>query len=191
MKILYNNKKGQTLIEVIVAMGIISVSLMGIMNMVMSSKKLIFEANDNATANSLAQEGIDTARHQREIGCSFRDVKLVVEADMTPQGAKFAIEGDTFPDGNALNNSMKLITYPVAGSANQISGIGTKFTREIWIAKLGNLAGSTPDPTVSFPSNVANTFDTSANYYYMTVKMTWTNLFGDNKNYTVSTIIIK
>lgn len=92
MKNIQIGREGQSLVEVVVACGIIGVVLTAMMVMVMSSKNLLYTSEEKTVATALAQQGMDIARHQRDIGCSFSNI---INTDGSLRTGPFIIEGDT------------------------------------------------------------------------------------------------
>jgi len=90
------NNRGQSLVEVIVSLFIIMISLTVVMNLVMVSKNLLEVSEIQTKANSLANQGVEIVRHQRDLGCGFSKVKAYLE-DGQPK-EYFAIQGDICGD---------------------------------------------------------------------------------------------
>ncbi|RJO62021.1 hypothetical protein C4544_00775 [candidate division WS5 bacterium] len=137
MKSIQIGKKGQSLVEVVVACGIIGIILTGMMIMVLASKNLLYTSEEKTIATALAQQGIDIARHQRDIGCSFSNI---INSDGSLKTGPFVIEGDTngtedediVPYGSSDPNNIKdnsgfarfVIIEELASNTSDISTVG-------------------------------------------------------------------
>ncbi len=178
------SKKGQTLVETVVAFGIIGISLAAMMSLTVATKNLVYNSSDITKANTLAEEGIEIARHQRDIGCSFSSISSSVASGTT----NFVIKGDT----ESTNDE----TIQTTGTPNKISNFDN-FSRNITIQNLSSLLSSDPIITGSnFQTGSdcgqtpisPNDYDCTDRYYYITVTVT-----GPNSDVTtsVSTIMSK
>lgn len=85
------SKKGQSLVEVIVACGVLAIVMSAMMSIAFGARNLVNRSEDQTKATALAQEAIEIARHQRDVGCSFNDIK---NSDGSLKGTNFIIEGD-------------------------------------------------------------------------------------------------
>ncbi len=67
------NKNGQSLIEVLIALTILTMTLSGLFLMFSSSLRLFVEAQDATRMSTLIQEAIETVKHERNVGCGFNN----------------------------------------------------------------------------------------------------------------------
>jgi Tfp pilus assembly protein PilV len=93
------NKKGQTLIEVLFALGVVGLCLVALVSVTVSAIRNASFANDSSLAVQLAQEGLETARRQRD--------RLTWE--------DFKAEGDECSDVGPDSRFERCITYTDEG----------------------------------------------------------------------------
>lgn len=187
-------QRGQTLVEVVVALGIVGISLVAMMTLVMGSRNLLFSSQDSTKATGLAQEGIEIVRHQKDIGCSFTDI---TNADGTLKSDTFVIEGDT----NKNPSDEKIIVGVADQTVKNIKNF-SDFKRSITIRNLNDpIFQSDPNynniiPNSGFQNDAVkcgktpidpDDYDCTDQYYYMTVTVDGPN--GSHSD--VSTIISK
>lgn len=164
IKFIQKNRKGQSLVEVIVACGIIGIILAAMMNMVLASKNLLAISEDKTKATALAQQGIEIARHQRDIGCSFSNI---TNPDGSLKPGPFIIKGDTNEtDDETIQNT------GVPGNILNASG----FSRYIIIEELtsntsgiGNTVGTDGFTDTSLCSDPNQNYDCASKYYAVRV----------------------
>ena len=71
MKKLLYQKKGQSLVEVVIAMAVIAVVVVAVMMPVLASRGLLYNSEDVTKATSLAEQGLEIIKNNRDIGCQF------------------------------------------------------------------------------------------------------------------------
>ncbi len=172
---LARRNRGQTLVEVVVAFGLIGISLAAMMSLTVATKNLLYNSSDITKANTLAEEGIEIARHQRDIGCSFSSISSSVASGTT----NFVIKGDT----ESTNDE----TIQTTGTPNKISNFDN-FSRNITIQNLSDAPASvlqdgSGNPYFQTGSDCGtdNDYDCTDKYYYITVTVT-----GPNNDVTTS-----
>ena len=146
------NKKGQSLVEVVVACGIIGVVLVAMMSMVMASKNLLYASEDQTKATALAQEAIEIVMHQRDIGCSFSNI---TKADGSLKTGPFVIKGDT--EGS---NDETLLNTGTPETIPNFDG----FARLIYIEELSSSPNITGIDTSSFNNKPAQCINSDQDY---------------------------
>jgi len=181
------NQKGQSLVEVIVACGLLTVVLVAIMSVSNASRNLLFASQDQTKATTLAQEGVEIVQHQRDIGCSFNNIKTT-DGTGELQSNIWYIKGD---DGT--NDETLITTPPTFWTGGNFKG----FSRTIKIYDLKNSTTDDVDDEVGNDillndfqpdtGNPANNYDTKDKYYFIKVKVTGPN----GVTSTVSSIISK
>jgi type II secretory pathway pseudopilin PulG len=143
------NNKGQSLVEVVVACGIIGITLVAMMSIMSASRNLLYASEDQTKATALAQEAIEIAKHQRDIGCSFDNIK----DDIASGTIDFIIKGDT----EGSNDE----TLQTSGTPSNIKDFD-KFSRYIIIEDLSS--NSIGIDTSSFNTNAVKCSDPNEDY---------------------------
>ena len=163
------NPKGQSLVEGIVACGILGVVLVAIMSIVIASRTLLYTSEDQTKATALAQEGIEIARHQRDIGCSFDNI---TDDSGNLVANTWHITSDTVSSGSDDTNEALTTT----GSGDKIQNFDN-FTRTIEIRDLADSqfdsmnSGGTQDSHFQSGANCGtdNDYDCRDKYYFIKV----------------------
>ena len=156
------NNKGQSLVEVVVSLGMIGMTVTALMSLVVGTKLLLKQSQITTKATALAQEGIEVVRHQRDIGCSFSNIKTNIG---TLRSNSFVIQGDTVdesPPGSMPDESLIL-----SGTTNRIENF-TDFRRKIQIYELSDSQYDSPNP-------IGSQFqppDSRSKYYFLRVIIT-------------------
>lgn len=139
-----NSRRGQTLVEALIALSILTTGFVGIVGLLTRSFQLNRTTADDTQATYLAAEGIEVAKNiidydvyyglaqgNGDWGCSF-DLNVGQKAD-------YALEYDTVPPANCspmpqltsdqlyFSSSTDLYTYSSFGNP------ATDFTRDVWI----------------------------------------------------------
>ncbi len=179
------NKKGQSLVEVVVACAILGITMAAIMSMVISSKNLLYQSEAQTEATTLAQEGIGIVQHQRDIGCSFSNITTNGVLNGANGGSDFVVKGDL------LNETGEDLVAGSITSATNIDGNGKTtqfvgFERGIEIQELSALASNQVVTGSGFQASGIN-YDIIDDYYYITVTVNGPN----NAKSEISTIISK
>lgn len=142
--------KGQSLVEVIIACGILSVIMAAMMSIVISSRNLLYQSVDQTRATTLAQEGMEIAMHQRDVGCSFANI---TDASGSLISTTFIIKGDTVGSNDE--------TIQTTGTPNNIPN-ASGFWRYIIIEEM---TGNHSDiDLTSFNTNVLQCSDPTQDY---------------------------
>lgn len=158
------NYKGQSLVEVVVACGIIGIISASMMGMLMASKNLLYQSEDKTKATALSQEGIEIVRHQRDIGCSFSNIVNPTSGELVSNN--FVILGDT------NGGNMEDLFEDSVGEPTQIRNFDG-FSRYIIIKELADasdemdIAGFNTDATQC--SNIDTNYDCLDKYYFVRV----------------------
>lgn len=170
MKYIKQSKRGQSLVEVIVACGILGIVMTAIMSITVASKNLLYRSEDQTKATTLAQQGIEIVKHQRDIGCSFSNIK---NSNGTLKNTMFVINGDT-------NSSDDETLHPLGtppGSPYYINKF-PGFQRQVYIYELKDvIADDSADVGVSgFQSGAAcgsidTDYDCTNRYYLIKVEV--------------------
>lgn len=198
IRLILKEKKGQSLVEVSVALTIVIVVSVSMLSVVTASKNLLYDSEDRTKANVLAQEGIEIVRKHRNDGCQFGDLE---GKENKPDNTNdyYVIEGDTNGDSDII----RLVQIKNGGSVNvspslsnvipnNIEGFNDQFTRKLYIYKLSDLTTIAGYGWIS--SNFPNTnhdFDKGDKYYYIKAVISWADRYGQQENFEVSTIMIK
>lgn len=186
MKYIKQSKRGQSLVEVVVACGILGIIMTAIMSITVASKNLLYQSEDQTKATALAQQGIEIVKHQKDIGCAFSTIKTKVDGGMNT----FYIKGDT-DGGTDPTNDENLQT---TGSSNNIKNF-PDFTRTISIYNLSNLSGADPIDLTDVNrsqfqpvgcGSADTSYDCIGQYYLLKVKVEKGNVSS-----TVKTIMSK
>lgn len=139
------NKRGQSLVEVVISLGIISVVLTSLMSLVIASRNLLYQSEKYTNATSLAREGLEIAKHQRDIGCAFSTIKGSVAGGTS----SFVIKGDTeIETGGALPD--ETLQPGNWTNATQIGGGFENYRRHFEIWDLSNVNPNAPTPGQSY-----------------------------------------
>jgi type II secretory pathway pseudopilin PulG len=182
MKKLIKTKCGQGLVEVIIAMGILLITSTAAMTVVVSSKNLIYMSEGQTKATALAQEGIEIVRNNRNVGCDFNS--LSAEPSATSCHVVWSDMVDNTSADNTKNNVKPISDFAgkVCADANQIDGF-SGFTRTIYLKDLS---------TETWLTNAGfnSTYDARSKYFYITVKVSWTDKTGPRST-EISTIMLK
>lgn len=181
------SQEGQTLVEIIVACGLIAFALASIIGIAMASKNILYLSQDNTKATTLAQEGIEIARHQRDIDCPFSQIALQV----TGGTHDFVIRSDTVTAVSDPVGNQDESVIPGSGNGILIDNY-PGFSRQITIYDMGD--SSFPYNQIISNSNFSSgsgDYDTTDQYYYITVSVTWSDSSGHPQEVVVSNIISK
>ncbi len=198
--------KGFTILETLVAITIILIAITGPLDIIAHSLKASYYSRDEVTAFYLAQEAIEYARNQRD----DNELALGTSVDGWLSGVtNDSVTGaDCLNDANQLNQKKCVLLYKPDGSyeykqysvsgpceamrrygdtkiygASNINEEESHFTREIYFTKV--LDSSVPDDGVS--RDATWQAGQSKNEVVVTVNVTWTNNFGSNNKFTLST----
>jgi len=194
--LLCKNKKGESLVEVSVALTISILIATSMLTVVVASKTILYNSDDRTKATFLVQEGIEMARHQRDINCKFQTVAEDVSAGQND----FAVTSDMYDSGNALNNDNKIVPNPdFAITPDKIDNYDGNpvFSREIRIYDLEafyNANSGNPDYQwikENFP-DTAPGFDQKSKYYIIEVEIFWEDRYtGATSSLESSSIMSK
>lgn len=182
MKKVITNKKGQSLVEVVIAMTILIIATSAAMTVVVSSKNLLYMAEGQTKATALAQEGIEIVRNNRNVGCAFNDLTTPPKTANDPgdPGAScHAIKSDT---DNTSDNSIIVPTDCTAASSQIENYSG--FNRVVYLYDLSNAAFN------GWATGFGSGFDAKDKYYNIVVKVTWIDKTG-SRSTEISTIMLK
>ncbi|MEK7447245.1 MAG: prepilin-type N-terminal cleavage/methylation domain-containing protein [Patescibacteria group bacterium] len=155
-KIIFNKikNKGQSLVEVVVACGIIGIISASMMGMLMASKNLLYQSEDKTKATTLSQEGIEIVRHQRDIGCSFSNIVNPTSGEL--------ISNDWIIWGDLNGGNMEDLFANWGDEPNQIRNFDG-FSRYITIKELTDITSDEMD-LVGFNTNSEECSDVDKNY---------------------------
>jgi len=169
-----SKSRGQSLVEVVVALGMIGATVTAMMSLVVATKNILYQSTVTTKANALAQEGAEIVRHQRDIGCGFNNVL----SKLTASNHNVVIKGDIQP-GSSEDLQLK-----VAGDVpNQIDNFSTDFKRDIIIYKLNDSGLSSSAYTSELTNNtdssnaictdgdLSNDYDCASNYALIVVQI--------------------
>lgn len=153
---------GQSLVEVVVAMGIIGISMAAMMNLVAASGKVIYQSEDSTKASVLATEAIEIVRNNSVSGCG-----LSPDPANAATGVFFYIKSDTVDNSSSYNNDQSLTTTGLGDKIDNFSG----FSRQIlvWQMKPGTYNGYDFNKFAAAPLSLNLT-----KYYFVEVKI-WKN----------------
>lgn len=155
-----HSRRGQTLVEAIVALSILTVGFVGIVALLAKSFQLNRVTADDTQATYLAAEGIEVAKNIIDydvyLGLSQRTTPSSTVDDWecsfglnpaTHQSADYALEYDTAPTNcsspptiTSEPNGNKLYFNPSTGlySYSSFNGQPTDFTRDVYITAVSN-----------------------------------------------------
>lgn len=139
-----NNSRGQSIIEVIIAISVIVVGILAIMSLnMMNSRGNRFNTN-YLVGNNLAREGIEVVRNIRDtnwvLGNNW-NVGLAVGkyiAYFDRVTSKWAIKSTTYPLGSGYTNLYQLTTFNlyIQNTATIASATKTNWSRLITISEI-------------------------------------------------------
>ncbi len=95
IKIIKNNKKGLTLIELMITVFVISIGLVGTMNLVQNTLRSAAIVRSNLTAAYLAQEGVELVRNIRDTNW-INPAKDWNDGLLCPTGCQIDYQTNTF-----------------------------------------------------------------------------------------------
>ncbi len=166
------------MVEVVIAMAVIAVVVVAVMMPVLASRGLLYNSEDVTKATSLAEQGLEIIKNNRDIGCQFDAI------NPGNSGGTYDIYGDLH--NQRLDNSSAEQLVQDTGLSQQIYSSNseyTGFTRKITLTSLDNVSFN-PGTFGGIPSD---TFDTKDQYYYVEVQVSKN---GSSLS-TVSTIMLK
>lgn len=175
------NTKGQSIVEVLVAMGVISIVMISLFRLFTFSLNLLYESQDRAMAHSLAEEGLEIVKHQRYLGCEFDNIVDEGVNTFTSPENFFVIEEDL--TGTA--QSLKKYTIDNVPAFN-ISGYPQGTKRKIYLYSLTDAINQ-----YSFLNNHDKAGESNDDYYFVKAKIEWVNKAGSGQSYELSTIMLK
>jgi type II secretory pathway pseudopilin PulG len=138
---LVGNNKGQLLIEAMVAMGIVSVGLLGAFSLLSNSLAISKVTSNQYVGTYLAAEGIEVAKN-------MLDTNIVTDSGAwnsppwNEDGHQFTLQYNSLTPGSCppgscpINMTTTLLFDPATGLYNYETGIPTTFTRVITIHDL-------------------------------------------------------
>ena len=156
MRFSIDSRRGQTLVEALVALSILTVGFVGIVTLLTKSFQLNRTTSNDTQATYLAAEGIEVAKNiidydvyfglptNNDWGCSFdlslnTPVDYALEYDTTPTNCTAPPKMSSEPTGDELylitdaaDPDVDMYTYN--GFGNQ----PTDFTRDVWITAVSN-----------------------------------------------------
>jgi len=193
IKNLFKKRNGQSLVEVSVALTIVAIASTSMLSVVVASKNLLYDSEDRTKANSLAQEGIEIVRAQRNEGCQFGGYLLSTNLPTVANDYYIITTDKNHGDVVGMGpGSLTKSTGVVKG--NDIKGF-PGYERRLYIYDLDKLYNSNTQRydwiNTNFP--VALDHDTKDKYIYLKVVIEWTNRYKSNQksSFEVSTIMIK
>ena len=128
------NRQGFTLMEVIVALGVIIAALVGVMTLVTFSVSSIRVTKSRIIASNLAQEGLEIVRNIRDNNwLNYKRSAGNWRDGLAP--GNYLVQFDT---ENLLVFSVTLLKINSAGRYQYNSGSGTPFYRKISIEHIDN-----------------------------------------------------
>lgn len=127
---LVGNNSGQLLIEAVVAMGVISVGLLGVFSVLSNSLAISKVTSNQYVGTYLAEEGIEVVKNMIDTNQTAWNLNLV-------QGSayKFAVEYDSATP-NVADLGQPLRFDPSTGLYNYETGNSTTFVRTITVTSL-------------------------------------------------------
>lgn len=186
MKKILQKEKGQSLVEVIIAMTILLITTTAAMTVVIASKNLLYMSEGQTKATALAQEGIEIVRNNRNVGCAFNDLTTPPKSADDPTQPTTSCHFINRDTGGADDT---IIPKPVFVSCdNGGSSLGSNFSgfnRVIYLYSLDNAAFDGWAAT-GFGSG----FDARSQYYNIKVKVSWIDKTG-SRSTEISTIMLK
>ncbi len=178
---LHKNDKGQTLIEVVITLGIALIIITSIMVLVNASNRRATIARQSTQASKLAQEGMEIVRNIRDV-----DNDQAVQEGLTCTAASPCSWSDLY--GDPVNTFSARLEKPSTGDCSiseswcLVSGIETVlniFTRTVQIS----------DDNISGESVICADSPTpleSENIKRVTVNVSWESPIGDQEREVVS-----
>lgn len=129
-------KHGFSLMEIIVTIGVLSIGLLSVMTLYADNLNRIFVIRSQATANALAQEGLELVRNYAEMTENW-DTDLVAANDYRVY-ANFPV----IPLPATLQRGQSYVLNEVSGQFTHIGGDTTRFARKI-VVEGANFDGET------------------------------------------------
>lgn len=150
------SRSGQTLVEALVALSILTVGFVGIIGLLTRSLQLNRTTSNDTQATYLASEGIEVAKNiidydvyyglsqssrANDWGCSFGltpgiPVDFALEYDTAPTNC---VKPPTIPRDTSNQLYFNPNTHFYVYSYNNIGATPTNFTRDIWITAVSNV----------------------------------------------------
>lgn len=201
-KLLKNKKAGFTILETLVAISIILIAITGPIDVITASLRASFFSRDQITAFYLAQEAIEYAKNQRDhnslnfeslgktaeewldsvVGDNLMGVSCINLADLTEgQKVKCSLVQDATGvysyescGTSCVGNGNELRKFSDSGVLGAKSNLepASNFTREIFFTYV--------------PTDTDPTGETNYREVLMTVKVYWTNTYGNNNKYVIN-----
>ena len=161
-------QSGQTLVEIVVAFGLIAVTMGGLFVLFSNSLSLVLYAQDKTIAYNIAMEGMEIAKQERDQGCS-----------MPQTTGDYVISSDIGGTTNALVLSQPLL------QTNAVVGYKNTFKRIITVTT------TLPVGLRSQFSSTPTNFDYYGNYFMLTVEVTWKDKHGLDNSTKVSRVMLR
>ncbi len=197
---LKKKNKGFTILETLVAITIILIAITGPLDIIANSLKASYYSRDEVTAFYLAQEAIEYAKNQRDNN-QLDDNKLYTDwlEGVKGAGSVDCLNNVGTPNQNKcmlINNSdgsyqydqcntngcalMKMHdgTEIYGASPGEFNALDTNFTREVYFTKV---LDKSVDVSVQDPNGESD------NEVIMTVNIYWSNNFGSDNKFTLTT----
>lgn len=195
IKIKKQNSGGFTILETLVAITIILIAITGPLDIIAHSLKASYYSRDEVTAFYLAQEAIEYARNQRDNNelnlnstidqwldnavppdCLNNADETSIKKCVLLQDTEGNYQYDPCTGNCADNESYRMKRFSNTGVMGAVSGDeDTNFTREIYFTKVVDR------------SVVGDTEGQTRNEILVTVNVYWSNSFGSNNKFTLST----
>lgn len=155
-------KKGFSLIEVMIAVFVITVGIIGIYALVPRIVSIVFNNRDRFIASQLAREGVELVRNMRDNNAlALRVWNQDLDGCFVSPGCK--IDFDDLALG--IFNASEVLQINVAGFYNYGVGNDTKFKRRIFITEL--------EPDKRLNVSVEILWDTTGSYMLNTRLYNW------------------
>ena len=175
MRKILHQGNGQSLVEVVVAMAIMAVVVVAVMIPILASRGLLYNSENVTEATSLAEQGLEIVKNNRDIGCKFNDLG----------SGTYVIAGDVsrkLPLNSAANIAANETLVSYAGQKINIYSPNNEyqgFTRKIYLDKLSEpqFNNWADPPTSNNFGSLNNSFDSRDKYYYVKVEVSKSGSF--------------
>lgn len=120
MKKLFSNKRGQSLIEVVVALSILTVALAGVVTLAVNTVGLMISSRFRMEATAYAQAGLEGVKSARSNMCNWLSNGTTREGK-TVEGINYTRE-TKIEDADSFYSGAKLVTVKVTWTEKGVPG---------------------------------------------------------------------